>query len=331
MINLFILILLIIIVILVIQNREFFTSDIVRFLSTKNTCKELKKIKEDYKYNKLDLKLRSIDSTYHKNIYQFYCDNLIDFTKHEKKLLLWCVDSMKDTIKLANLKIDLMFIFKGIKFAKFEDFVDNGYPHTNSDIIFLTGTFINRLYKYYNNNDIKNMFIDVGSIIIHECIHIWQRKEPEKFMRLYKKYWHFSNPNKIYNLKFLEKIRRFNPDGKKINWVLNLNKKHILLASIYKENATNIGNVHYVGVFLDKQNGHYSINEDEQSIKNLKNITDIEEFNDFFRHLYGNHYHPNELSAELLSIFYLKTLKLSHRKFTNTAYKNMLLWLKEFL
>lgn len=331
MINFLIILVLIIILILVVKNREFFTSDNIRFLSIKETCKELQKIKEDYNYNKQDLELRGINNKYHKNIYKFYCDNLVDFTEQEKKMLTWCVDSMKDFIKNANLKIDLLFIFRGIKFAKFEDFVDNGYPHTNSDIIFLTGSFVNRLYTYYNTNDIKNMIINVGSIIIHECIHIWQRKEPKKFMRLYKKYWHFSNPDKIYNIKLLEKIRRFNPDGKQINWVLNLNKKHILLASIYNDNAKNIGDVRYVGVFLDKQNDHYSINEDEQSIKNLKKLSDIHEFNSFFKYLYGNHYHPNELSAELLSIYYLKTLKLSHKKFTNTAYKNMLVWLNEIL
>lgn len=331
MINLFILLIIIVIIILVVKNREFFSVDRIDFIHPRDACSILKELKNEYNYNTHDIALRNISKKYENNIYKFYCDNLLEFTELEKKLLIWCFDTIKTHIERKKLKINLLFIFKNIRIAKFENSVDNGYPHTNSNVIFLTSKFVNRLLPYYNSGDEENMIINVGSIIIHECIHIWQRRDKTAFYNLYTKYWHFSNPDKIYNLKFIEKIRRFNPDGKKINWVFNYNKKHILLTSIYKKNADDIGDVYYVGIFLDKQNGKYSVNEDKQTINNLRNITDIDEFTDFFTHVYGNHYHPNELSAELLSIYYLKTLKLSHKKFTNTAYKNMLVWLKKVL
>ena len=60
-------------------------------------------------------------------------------------------------------------------------------------------------------------------------------------------------------------------------------------------------------------------------------LIELNEFNSFFMNLHGNHYHPNELSAELMSIYYLKIMKLSHKKFGNTAYSNMVIWLKEVL
>ena len=331
MINILIILIIIVLIILVLKNREFFSVDKVVFIHPTDVCRVLGKLKNDYKYNIQDITLRDINKKYENNIYKFYCDNLLEFTEIEKKLLIWCFDTIKKKIKTQNLKIDLLFIFENIRIAKFENFVDNGYPHTNDNIIFLTSNFINRLLTYFNSGDEENMIINIGSVIIHECIHIWQRRNPSAFLNLYTKYWHFSNPQKIYNIEFIEKIRRFNPDGKKMNWVFNYNKKHILLASIYKNNADDIGDVDYVGLFLDKQNGKYSINEDRQTIRNLKNIVDIDEFSDFFTHIYGNHYHPNELSAELLSIYYLKTLKLSHKKFTNIAYKNMLIWLKTVL
>ena len=72
----------------------------------------------------------------------------------------------------------------------------------------------------------------------------------------------------------------------------------------------------------------------ESNVFNLKNenyktLLEIPEFNVFFNNLTGNHYHPNEMSAELISIFYLKQMRLSHKKFTNKAFKNMLVWLRD--
>ena len=98
--------------------------------------------------------------------------------------------------------------------------------------------------------------------------------------------------------------------------------------SLYNDNAKTIGNVKYVGVYLDKQKNNYILNEEQLNIGSLQELNNIDEFNYFFTHLYGNHYHPNEISAELLSIYYLKIIKLSHRKYTNIAYTNMMEWVK---
>jgi hypothetical protein len=328
MINFIILFFIIITIILLLNNYEYFTIDTINFINTKNACSILKSIENEYNYTKLDLKLRNIDGKYKNNLYKYYCDNLTEFTKLDKTLLLWVFNSIKHKINELKLKIDLLFIFRKIQIAKFEDFIDNGYPHTNSNIIFLTSKFINQILPYYNSNNIDDMIINIGSILIHESIHIWQRRQPEKFELLYKKYWHFTKPERIFNIKHLEKLNRFNPDGKDIKWVFNLNKKHILFMSLYNDNAKTIGNVKYVGVYLDKQKNNYILNEEQLNIGSLQELNNIDEFNYFFTHLYGNHYHPNEISAELLSIYYLKIMKLSHRKYTNIAYTNMIEWLK---
>ena len=44
-----------------------------------------------------------------------------------------------------------------------------------------------------------------------------------------------------------------------------------------------------------------------------------------------NHYHPNEISAELLSIHYLKQMNISHEDYSNMGYKNMVVWLNKTL
>ena len=97
-----------------------------------------------------------------------------------------------ETINLKNSdnnvlsKTDPMIVVKkNITLDVFKNNIENGYPHTNYDIVFITEKFIYNLLSYYNNNNIEGAIKDIGAIIIHEFIHVWQRKAPEKFNDLY--------------------------------------------------------------------------------------------------------------------------------------------------
>ena len=62
-------------------------------------------------------------------------------------------------------------------------------------------------------------------MIIHEAVHVWQRKDPNGFMDLYTNYWNFEKVSKIYNGEYLDKIKRYNPDGVDTNWIFKFKKK----------------------------------------------------------------------------------------------------------
>ena len=321
MIKIVILILIIVIILCCVKRfRESFNSKVITYLNTKNVCSILKNI--DYKYNKLDIKLRHIPPEYHKHIYKFYCDHLLDFTDLDKKLLGWVIDAMK-----SKLPKNLLYIFEHIKFAKFRNNVENGFPHTNYDVIFITDSFISELLGYYNNNNINGAIKNIGGIIVHECVHVLQRKEPEAFNQLYSNYWKFVKVRKIHNNESISKKIRYNPDGHDTNWVFSFRGKHIYILSVYDKDATNIGQVNIIGIYVEKAGDSYVIPSGAKHHK----LIDIKEFTEYFEHLYGNHYHPNEISAELLSIYYLKAMKISHKNYTNIGYRNMLVWLNKFL
>jgi hypothetical protein len=321
MIKILILILILIIIIYLVSiYKESFNDKNIIYLKTSNVCSILKNL--NYNYNSLDVKLRDIPFEYHNDIYKFYCDHLLDFTELDKTLLGWVIDDMK-----SKLPKNLLFIFDTIKFAKFRNNVDNGYPHTNYDVIFITESFISDLLGYYNNNDINGAIENIGAVIIHECVHVLQRKHPKSFNELYTKYWKFIKVNKIHNSAELNKRIRYNPDGPDTNWIFSFKGKHIYILSIYDEDAANIGHVKMIGVYVEKNNENCIIPNDAE----IMPLNSINEFTEYFEHLYGNHYHPNEISAELLSIYYLKAMKISHFSYTNIGYRNMLVWLNKFL
>jgi len=321
MIKVVLCIIILVLIILVHQKfKEPFNSEIIEFIDKDSVCLKLKKV--NYSYTKLDLQMRNIDSKYHNQIYKYYCENLLEYSDLEKKLINWVVNGMRERIPKH-----LQFIINNLKFAKFQNHIDNGYPHTNSDIIFFTESYISKLLYYYNNNDIEPAIKDIGAVIIHEAVHVWQRKDSKVFIDLFTNYWNFEKISKMYNGEWLESLNRYNPDGVDTNWIFKFNKKNIFILSIYQDEATNIGDVDFIGVYVEK-NGNKCVMPEESK---LYPLSTIKEFNSFFEHLHGNHYHPNEISAEMMSIYYLKVMNLSHKKFENIGYKNMLVWLEKYL
>ena len=315
---------LIILVLLILKNNEKFQNfgniflNKSRYLNESQACTALKDIKELNNYSIPNCKLRNIDKEKYNQICDFYCDNLISFTKYDKLVIDWVMEKL-----LEKTPDELKFIYNDVKYAKYEDGIENNFPHTHKNIIFVTSKFLDRAYYYYQKKDVDEMIKNFGVIIIHECVHIWQRKDQELFYKLYIYYWNFIKVNKIYNNHVKENIR-FNPDGKDCNWIYSYKNKHIMFASLYKEDARNIGDVDNVGIFLDKHNISFIMPNEDVVI--IKNLGDIEEYNDFFKHVSSNNYHPNELSAELISIYYLKKMGLSHNRFTNKAMYKLERW-----
>jgi len=82
------------------------------------------------------------------------------------------------------------------KLAKIDTSIEQGFPHTLGDVIFLSDEF----FHLNKNNKI--------SILIHEKIHIFQRLYPNNTERLIIDYWNFRK------IKFMqdEYLARNNPD-----------------------------------------------------------------------------------------------------------------------
>lgn len=319
--------LLIIILILVLRNKERFKNifsfkDNYKYLTIDEASEVLRSVDELNNYNELDYKLRKINMKKYENTCDFYIERLQKFSKHDKVVLDWV---MKVLHKKTPKK--LRFLYEDITFAKYDSGVENNFPHTHKNTIFFSDKFLNTCIFYFNKNLEEDMIEQFGVVIIHECVHLWQRKNPDLFDKLYVYYWNFVKVKKIDNFHLLER-NRFNPDGVKQNWVLNnkKNNKHIVLMSIYREDSSNIGEVENVAIYLDKHNITFIMPNEENIVK--ENINDCEVFNELFENVNSNNYHPNEISAELISIYYLQEMDISHYSFDNKGLRKLRTWFK---
>ena len=55
-------------------------------------------------------------------------------------------------------------------------------------------------------------------------------------------------------------------------------------------------------------------------------ILESPEFYNFFENIHGNHYHPNELCAEIMTIYYLRQMHISHHNFKSKSYNKFVEW-----
>lgn len=283
------------------------------FMNPKKSCQVIKNVDALKKYNQLDIQLRNIQN----NVPKFYCDNLTDFTNQDKMLLEWLVNSTKE-----KTPSKLRFIYNNIKFGKYVKNIENGYPHTNKDVVFFDERYINSILPFYNKSAKFDCVKYIGAVLIHECVHVLQRKHVDLFDDLYINYWNFIKVFKIYNAEKYYKLSRYNPDGTNLNWIYHNQKNYIWLLAIYRNNAKNISHVDYVGIYLKQKNNKYYV----PKFPKIVPILEIPEFTNFFENIHGNHYHPNELCAEIMSIYYLRQMHISHSKFKSKSYDKFVEW-----
>ena len=222
-------------------------------------------------YNDLDRIVRGIKPN--ENITVHYIKKLDNWSNYELKTLNWLCKGIEDKIPK-----EYRFLIKNINIAKYKKGVEMDFPHTHGSTIFLSKEFVEMIVKYYNNNDLYSCIHDIGSVIIHECVHIWQRRDSDFFDKLFEK-WNFTKYNKIINSKNLKNKNRYNPDGPFLDWCFTnkeTNKEYLLL-SPYKENASNISNVNYIGIEVEKL-GNVPI---VPPIPNITNLEDIPYFQTF--------------------------------------------------
>jgi hypothetical protein len=327
---------LILIFLLIKKNREgfaFIPEANIDFLNKKTACGVLRSSKKYFEYlNKNDLEARqliyynasNLERPQTDSIIKHYCDNLLEFTIEEK-------DKIKSVINYIYRNISSKFLgyFKNWRFAKFSNSIENAYPHTHGDVVFLSQKLVDNLTEEYNNPLDITRISGLVDTLIHENIHILQRQYPKKFENLYTKYWDFKKVNEITGIENYLDNYRTNPDGLDLYYVF---KNKIWLGCIYKTNTKKrMDMVYYYAVPVKKQTDKvFTLDE----TRDVENLTSNKEFSEFFNGIFSNYYHPNELAAEALAKYLTYDMNLNNsRNYTkNSPYVGrMETWIKKEL
>ncbi len=278
------------------ETKTYNLDIVVEFPSKSEIEKELQVSEYFNRFNKIDLDVRNLNNV---NILDTYLDNIEELTIKEKYRINNTIRSILDNLDEKNKKL---FLYSNLwRLLKFNN-LENNFPHTHSNMIFLPSHMIESNLLTPQNRE----------TIVHEKVHIYQRFYPQVFRQLYTKYWHFQKRT-IKNIYLIDDISRSNPDGVDNNWVFTYKNINIILISLFNDTPQSLGDVTNYGVYLDK---NYNI---RYPLK-VKKLNDIKVFKHFFGTMYSNNYHPNELAADVIA-------KHVFNKSNNSpAYNNFLKW-----
>ena len=229
-----------------------------------------------------------------------YCDNVLNFKDNDKKRIQKIVYKIVTKIKKVYPKIPIITF----KFIKTTNKVETGLPHTREDCIVLP------------ENIIKYSDTDLMETILHEYIHILQKKYPESFKYLYTQIWPFVNVNKI-EIPVNNK-QRSNPDALKLTWAYKYDQKLFLPKSELSEKyGYRLNMPNKVAIPLKQINNSKYEAQTDETIQ----LDDLDGYNEKFCNITQN-YHPNEISAVLITKIILDSTDNDKK-----CYRYLKLWL----
>ncbi len=214
-----------------------------------------------------------------------YSKKLIPFNKHfteeykarivlvpneYKKELNNAVDNANKILNKSGL---IPLINLPWKIAISRNGLEMNMPFTLDDIIIMPLDTI----KFLNQSENSDLFIQT---LIHEKIHILQRKNQDKFNEFYKNEFNFIKSKNDFNIpEQWNKINMTNPDSNFDKWTYIYNsKEYYPILGLINGKITDIG---------------FNINNNDDMIK-LKEI-DLKLPNDYIKNC--SLYHPNEIIA----------------------------------
>lgn len=218
--------------------------------------------------NASDIKTRKLPSDSN-TLIEHYVKHMITPSPFQKKMLDDMIKTIYIELKVTDRKA---FIRETWKFAIFYG-IENNFPHTHKDIIFMpTG-----LIHMERNNRMT---------LIHEKVHIHQKRIPLLYEDLYTNYWHFKRIDNSFLDKLPFKLRS-NPDVLDNNWLFTYNGANIVMLVKYRSSSMSITDVDYIGYNIDT--GEY------------KALKDIPQYTEFFGKFNINYYHPYEIVADMIA------------------------------
>ena len=131
---------------------------------------------------------------------EVYSSGILDFTKTEKA-------KVTEFLSGVQMLSDLDW-----KFVKMKSELDWGYPYTFSDIVVLPQHLIDDVVS-------SRRTADLASTLLHEYLHICQRREQKRFNTYYERNYYMKHTPELGIPKVVDDTLVTNPDGLDIRWV----------------------------------------------------------------------------------------------------------------
>lgn len=229
-----------------------------------------------------------------------YAAGTLQFDDEEKDHLQWlCREVTTKLLADYPLLADLPW-----SFVKVRSSIEGGLPHTRGAHIVLTAGVVRRI-AMLREMDEKRALVGVGELLVHEQLHVAERRHPEVFAKLFTEEWGFEHVESLPSCAWLEEHQVVNPDGTDIRWVRSFRRGdetiHVHPRVIFSDGdgpKRMPWDFRFVGILLEKTDDGYALRLDDDGVPEHVPLLSIPEYRALFPGL-SNVYHPNEALASM--------------------------------
>lgn len=193
-------------------------------------------------------------------------------------------------------------------FIKVTASIESGFPHTRGAHIVLSEPALMALAAGQGDEVAQAAARQMGAmLLLHEQLHVLQRKEPQLFDDLYTRVWNFRRAPQIEGAEKLKARIVVNPDGPDTVWILPVGEGEwvwplIVFPEGMKEERAGLHRMQSIAVAVEAREGGggFRVKTDETGAPVIRPLTQSKEYMKAF---YPSEYvyHPNEASADLFA------------------------------
>jgi len=219
------------------------------------------------------------------DFWKFYQRGFLPWTKRDTQIII-------EYLRHLKALSSILWAPCVWKFIKMDHRLEWGFPHTIEDYIVLSDKFLEKMSSGLQTPS-TGFFIKCTGTLIHEQIHVLQRKHPDWFRKLYLSWGFRQTP--VYIPPEIERKLLINPDGLSRNWVIEVKGKRYLPLSMVKNHQLVLGEIESI-------NGRDMVTKLSQS-----------QIDDYFKSIPSKRqaYHPNEISAHWMTSKILRMIASS--------------------
>ena len=228
---------------------------------------------------------------------------VLEFTPEEKAAIKWHVDKVKPFL----IKKYPFFGKMPWNFLKISDTIEGGLPHTRDNCIVLSESMCEQIREISKVPPEQMAFLSIVDLLVHEQMHVFQRKYNKKFDSLYKKVWGFEKAESIKGCEWLVKHHLANPDAVECPWVLPVSDdsgKSYLWPLVVFSKGDGLkqmpGDFRMLAINIRKTEDGFEVVVDEEGIPVSNNLLSVPAFRKIFP-MSQNIYHPHEASADMFA------------------------------
>jgi len=234
-----------------------------------------------------------------------YLEATLDFTSEEIATLVWAVTRIHAHVQ-RNYPL---VVESGWSFLKLDSHIEGGLPHTVGAHIVLSPRFLATFVAESGAGGDDRLW-SLGTLLLHEQVHVAQRRHPRLFDRLYTGLWGFRKLDFLDAHPWLVEHRVVNPDARHALWayeVRTADGSEWIWPTVVLGQSRGVRrllgvpslsrDIRMVAVGLARKEDSFELRLDSSGMPSVRRLLSFQEYRAAFPFSMAP-YHPDEIAAE---------------------------------